>query len=910
MAFTGEFERIGTADSFDWDDIPDIVNISLWQSLAWDGTSLFMFFRARLAGNVTIAFLSTLDRTTGVVTRVGTSENFGVSEDRFGALAWNGTELYAVLDSIGHKLYTIDRTTSVATFVADITPAVADPDFRNIEAMAWDGTTMFALETGTDALYTLDLSTGFATRVGSAVDFGLPAGSFEQEGLAWDGSDLYGVHNLPSSLRYLTTIDRTTGVATIVDASVVNFGLDFNFNMEGIEWDGTDLFVIDRGTNTSTGLYRAIPLVPVSGITTERPADAITENTFTIAYTKEDPADAEPTAAIVVAPSGNMSAFSVSTPASGSLTLTRDPMISATNPTFTASEVTVTLTFADGTTDELQLRFASVVYMAEPDAPVLMAIALASGRVRLEWNIPALNGSTLTNFQITQTGAASASYLANADAVSAVTPVLPPGDYSFSIVARSDVGPSLPSPTVSVTVLPPVSVPDRPTLSAVLNTNNTITLDWEIPALNGSLLEGFEITQTGQASNMYSTGASAITFTTGALSPGTYRFSIVANSNMGDSIPSVVRRVVVPQPAGATPLAFSRSVLVGADIGIVLGADADNDNVYLFTRQNSIDRIYTVQKSNGAVESNPAAVVFNGFNRGLAVVGTGFAYALSTMPARQSMIEVVDADGNADTSISVAVATFFLPNGLIYRQATQDYILFVRDSSGNASGTWGIPVDVDGSVGQAVRLTQHVIVFDGVARGNDRYWIAFDGSLASIPHYDLGLNALGSSQTRHSDDTDPIFALAFSLDQLIIVTGQGSGIKLNFYGAESPPVVLAGEPQRQLAIETPAFERFDIVKGDTSITEVLSVNVNAVRTTALSLVDVPGTGTLQERLALVEITPEFTVPTIAIGDKLFLHAGDPETEPTAIPTTGVFVVDDIISTGNAFRQRFVCSLES
>ena len=64
--------------------------------------------------------LYTLDRTTGVATRVGSATAFGVSESLPNGLAWDGTNLYMV-GQRNNVLYTLDRTTGVATRVGSAT---------------------------------------------------------------------------------------------------------------------------------------------------------------------------------------------------------------------------------------------------------------------------------------------------------------------------------------------------------------------------------------------------------------------------------------------------------------------------------------------------------------------------------------------------------------------------------------------------------------------------------------------------------------------------------------------------------------------------------------------------------------------------------------------------------------------
>ena len=908
--------------------------------LAFDGTNLWMLGHWNNA-------LYTVDRITSIATLVATYEDMGLT-DRFPTgIAWDGQSLYVITSSIERRLWRLDsefnaiRVGHALDFGADET---------NPQGFTSDLDSLFMVGATRDLVYEIDKTTGVATPITTLVqDFDIPEGA--PTAIAWAGNTYYMVGIFAVVLSRAVLLESfitTESPVTPVDANT--FTIEYTKALD-TDAEPTAAIVVDPSGNMAnfsvstpadgsltlsrdpmlsvTNLVFIASSVTVSlvfadggtddivvnfaqadyqqgRITTLRPTNPITQNTFNIRYEKVSPNDAEPTAAIVVDPTGNMSNFSVSTPSQGLLVLTRDPMLSATNIEFDASEVTVTLTFADGLTDDLDLRFARALFVATPEPPTLIASPLASGAVRLSWVVGDLNNSVLVGFTIRQGGQGSAMYSVSPVSDTADTPILAPGNYTFSIIARSNAGDSASSNVVSVIVQAGVDVADAPNLSAVLNVDYTVTLRWNIPALNGSVLEGFTITQGGQAGATYTTGAAAIVFTTEVLDPGTYNFSIVANTNLGDSGSTSVRGISIVGPGTASPLPFVSSILVDTDLGTVLAADADDDNVYLLTRSNNVDRIYTADKT-GVVTGTPTTIVFNGFNDGLARVGSGFA--TSYVDARfQTFIEVVDAQGAIDSDIRVGNIDFF-PNALVYRASSNDYVLFARDSFAIPSGSFAFTVASDGTVRSRVELFPGSADIDGAAMGPDRFWIVEDPLARNIPHYDLAFNALGSFQTRHPQDVDRISGLAYSQGQLIVVTGSGAGIRLHFYGDTLPDAPSAGRPIRQIAIDSPAFERFDIVRGATSVNRVLALNANAVRATAIELVDVPGTQTLQERLAIVEITPEWTVPLIKQGDKLFLHKGDADLEPTDLPANGVYTIQNIISTGDSYRQVFVCGLD-
>ena len=79
------------------------------------------------------------------------------------------------------RLYTLDRTTGVATRVGSV--AAFGVSESSPTGLAWDGTVLYMVGFATEALYTLDRTTGIATRVGSATQFGVSEAA--PTGLAW-----------------------------------------------------------------------------------------------------------------------------------------------------------------------------------------------------------------------------------------------------------------------------------------------------------------------------------------------------------------------------------------------------------------------------------------------------------------------------------------------------------------------------------------------------------------------------------------------------------------------------------------------------------------------------------------------------------------------------------------------------
>ncbi len=150
--------------------------------------------------------------------------------------------------------YTIEATTNRSGVTGDfevdmsVTPIAAKrvstdtTNFRRSlsqpKGLAWDGTTLYMVDDGTDALYTVSPSTGRATRVSTRTTrFGLDVSLIKPRDLAWSGSTLYMI---TSSRLY--KLNRTTGVATPIGS----FGTDIS-NATGLAWKRSS-------TATSTGI--------------------------------------------------------------------------------------------------------------------------------------------------------------------------------------------------------------------------------------------------------------------------------------------------------------------------------------------------------------------------------------------------------------------------------------------------------------------------------------------------------------------------------------------------------------------------------------------------------------------------------------------------------------------------------
>ena len=225
LPFGSNFRRIGNIEDF------GVTPTTKVAGLAFIGETLYMAGRENNA-------LYTIDISNGRATRVGSSNNFGITQADAGGL---NVLLYAApggLAAIGntlymagvnsHSLYRMNTTTGVVTLIGEL--GVNHP--LSIAAI---GNTLY-LVGSPRRLYTVNLNTGAATRVSqnNLIEQG------QVHSLAAIGNTLYliAVHN---NINRLYTVNTTTGIASSVFA--------INLSSSAFTTKGNILYVGDRNSN-------------------------------------------------------------------------------------------------------------------------------------------------------------------------------------------------------------------------------------------------------------------------------------------------------------------------------------------------------------------------------------------------------------------------------------------------------------------------------------------------------------------------------------------------------------------------------------------------------------------------------------------------------------------------------------
>ena len=376
------------------------------------------------------------------------------------------------------------------------------------------------------------------------------------------------------------------------------------------------------------------------------------------------------------------------------------------------------------------------------------------------------------------------------------------------------------------------------------------------------------------------------------------------------------------------------------NIGTPLAADADGDNIYILSRKSSVDTIYTISQEfnrtgddgglvdplHAAVIQSSVAIPFSGFNEGLARVGTGWAVGNSNN-ARLAEVRVFNSSGGLDTSFvpfvgSTSLTTF--PDGLLYDPSTSRYLLFIVMNIGRFQGPHAISMDATGefAVAGLFSLGASLGRIGSVTDHDDTYLIVFDNTDESrnIAVYDSGFNDTGTPVVRQDADTaaDPailgdlgvVLALASFDGRAVVVSNVGGQPALHLYGGDVFPTEVPPDPMpgdvggsvRQLKTYYSYYQRFALATPGDAI-DVKAHNFRAIQSTDVSLNLLPGTLSLEQRFSLVEVTPEWTIPSAKVGDKVFLWR-DPDA-PTEIPDSAL-EIKGFLKLGDSYRQTLVC----
>ena len=168
------------------------------KSFAWDNTHLYSISDD---DNSLYIILRRDDEIDGIdegyTSRVGLEGSLG--NGSWCSLAWDGTTLYAI-DNNTNTLYTIDKTDGTKAKVGE-EGALGSGDWQSL---TWDGNTLFTIDDKTDSLYSVNKTNGDTTRVGKIGSLG----KGDWQSLTWDGANLYAINNADDTIHIINTVYR------------------------------------------------------------------------------------------------------------------------------------------------------------------------------------------------------------------------------------------------------------------------------------------------------------------------------------------------------------------------------------------------------------------------------------------------------------------------------------------------------------------------------------------------------------------------------------------------------------------------------------------------------------------------------------------------------------------------------
>lgn len=121
-------------------------------------------------------------------------------------------------------------------------------------------------------------------------------------------------------------------------------------------------------------------------------------------------------------------------------------------------------------------------------------------------------------------------------------PSVPPGTYTFSVLAQNGVGTSAASNSVTLTFPGACTPPGVPTNLQATRAGNLVTVWWESPA-SGGAPDGYTLNVTGSLVGSVSTAARSVS---GVVGPGSYTIAAASINPCGTSAATPPQTMVVP----------------------------------------------------------------------------------------------------------------------------------------------------------------------------------------------------------------------------------------------------------------------------------------------------------------------------------------------------------------------------
>ena len=896
--FTGTFKKVYTA--------PDTVD-GRTHSFTYDGANFWTVSSQRR--------LYRINPDTFEFTEVGRfPANF--RSPSTGAMVWDGTNLI-IAHNDRQRFYTVSRDDATLT---QLSPTAWTGN-QTFVGMAWDGTTLWASGTlfGREELYRVNRSNGALTKVQNFSYEGSFTLSHAPWGMAWDGEQVVALYrtNHPSNNNILVSINTSNAVITRI-GNANNFGIsgDSGENGRGLAWDDSKkLYIIsyERISSSDRATILLADLVPPPTYTAPTDKQTILEgreysidlsNHFTNASsyalqgTNED----------YVSISGSVISFTA-------------PMVS--------QNTDITLNFrasnASGNTDE------SITVVIRDTPPPPTYTAPTDRQVILEGEDYSLDLSTLfanaDSYALQGTNPAYVS-IDDADLEFTAPQVSEDTDITVNVRATNDGGNTDAAIIITIiNILPPEKV------SGVVVRDITQTgffISWSKALYATSYQVSIDSGRTFRDTK-------ELELRIAGARPNTDYFVVVRGINSqstGVSSDLIRVRTLARIPSG---LVYDIKVNYSAipNLFEIRSVSADDNALYFLLRATNDENVYRFMKYdkegnilfNFRINHRFSSIAVDQRLSGLALAGTPLQ--MLSVYWRGSTIDFSDPMNPSFVDLGIWIITvdtirgalgsetrvgndenLFVP-GLIFHfpDANNPYVLISEARTGSRRHIRAYFLNQAFAYsGVSVELPRDIPLIEGndivhvAAHSRDKIWVSSNEKDRQILTLDVNFGDTNKNQTFYEiPDNENLIGLAHSAGQLIGITDKS----FYFYGErDADPDDLAPEPTQQLFLDSKYYETFDVVRPGNPI-KIIALNQRMIRQTSTSLVDVGSTRTIQEQLENIEITPEYTIPTIQENDKIFKHEGEPNLAPTKIPDDA-FTVEGIISAGNSQRQSFVC----
>lgn len=245
------------------------------------------------------------------------------------------------------------------------------------------------------------------------------------------------------------------------------------------------------------------------------------------------------------------SGLTVDCSADGTITVTAASDIGASTDT-----VVATLRDATNTKEREVTGTVNISVMDRPDAPLLSPIAgdFQDGAVSLSWTPGHANGSPISEYKVLWTGDGSGEQSCGVATACRVTGLVNGGKYSFTVVARNEVGWSPPSNAVEGQ---PDATPTAPTGVNAIADGNAVTVTWSAPEGDFSQVLEYEVTLSGDGicrRERTSANAVTITFENNTITDGmSVSATVRAKNRVNWSQPSQASNAVSPRGTPDNP---------------------------------------------------------------------------------------------------------------------------------------------------------------------------------------------------------------------------------------------------------------------------------------------------------------------------------------------------------------------